>query len=433
MKSYTQYKPTGLPWVIETPAHWELVRNKTVLSETKAVVGDRFADYDLLSLTKRGVIVRDIASGKGKFPKDFTTYKEVSDGQIIFCLFDVDETPRTVGIAHTNGMITGAYDVFTIRDVNPEFFLYYYITMDDTKALKPLYTSLRKVINVQTFLQTKIPLPPRDEQDQIVRWLDWRTNRINKLVRSKRHEIECLKELKKSVVNEAVTKGGSDWSTISLRKVLKRVTTKGQPNLPLLSVVREHGVIPRNMDKTENHNVIPDDLSGYLVLKEGQFVINKMKAWQGSCGVSPYTGLVSPAYFVFELRFGNKDFFHYAIRSQHYVDEFARLSKGIRVGQWDLPEQELNNIQFLFPSEEEQARIAAFLKDKLKAIDILVEKLKDEIQLILEYKTRIISDAVTGKIDLRNVVIPDYETTEDESVSEEVDEENEEETGNDTN
>ena len=161
---------------------WETRRLKTFLTETKEIVGEKSSDYTLLSLTKSGVIVRDMSAG-GKFPSDFRTYKIVSSGQIIFCLFDVDETPRTVGLSKHNGMITGAYNIFNITNINPKFLEYYFLAIDDVKGLKPLYTGLRKVINKDIFLQLKILFPPRDEQDQIVRYLDWKVSGINKYVK----------------------------------------------------------------------------------------------------------------------------------------------------------------------------------------------------------------------------------------------------------
>ena len=112
--------------------------------------------------------------------------------------------------------------------------------------------------------------------------------------------------------------------------------------------MREKGVIIRDIEsKEENHNYIPDDLSGYKYVSVGQFVINKMKAWQGSYAVSKYNGIVSPAYYVCELNFPHKEFFNIAIRSKFYVPFFIQYSKGIRVGQWDLSPIGLKSILFL--------------------------------------------------------------------------------------
>ena len=93
---------------------WCLVRNRDIFTEKTDVVGDDFSNYTLLSLTTKGVIPRDLESGKGKFPSDFKSYKIVHKNDIAFCLFDIDETPRTVGLANEDGMLTGAYTIYPV-------------------------------------------------------------------------------------------------------------------------------------------------------------------------------------------------------------------------------------------------------------------------------------------------------------------------------
>ncbi len=155
------------------------------------------------------------------------------------------------------------------------------------------------------------------------------------------------------------------WEIRSLRNFLSYVSIKGHGDKQLLSVTRENGVIVRNVEsKEENHNFVPDDLSGYKLVEEGQFVINKMKSWQGSYGVSSYTGIVSPAYYVCNLRIENKRFFNIAIRSKSYVPFFTQYSKGIRVDQWDLSPIALKNIPFIVPPLDEQQNIVEFFIEK---------------------------------------------------------------------
>ena len=95
MSAYESYVDTPLPWLSHMPSHWTLLRNKNFLQEVKETVGDSSADYTLLSLTTKGIIPRDVASGKGKFPKDFDTYKVVTSGDIVFCLFDIAHFSRS--------------------------------------------------------------------------------------------------------------------------------------------------------------------------------------------------------------------------------------------------------------------------------------------------------------------------------------------------
>lgn len=437
MKPYNNYKPLELPWLREIPSHWSIWRNKNVFTEMKAEIGENSAEYTLLSLTLNGIIPRDVASGKGKFPEKFDKYKVVESGNMAFCLFDIDETPRTVGLSQYDGMLTGAYTIMRVNNINSRYVYYYYLALDNVKALKPLYSGLRKTINVNTFQGTKLPVPPRDEQNQIVRFLDWKVSRVNHLINIKKKEIQSVTALKHTLISDAVIHGVNSkvqmkpsgvkwlghipehWTMIKLRQILRPVSVKNHPELPLLSVTREQGVIVRNVEsKEENHNYIPDDLSGYKVVQKGQFAMNKMKAWQGSYGISDYTGIVSPAYFIFDVNFDNLEYFHFAIRSKVYVNFFAQASDGIRVGQWDLQMDKMKEIPFIIPPADEQIAIVEHVRAAMPKYDALIEKLNEEIKLLEEYKAKLISDVVTGKIDIRDVEIPEYEYEEEISESE---------------
>lgn len=191
-----------------------------------------------------------------------------------------------------------------------------------------------------------------------------------------------------------------DWEVHNLRTILTPQTQRNQPDLPLLSVVREKGVIVRNVDdKDENHNYIPDDLSNYKVVNIGQFAMNKMKAWQGSYGVSKYQGIVSPAYYIFDLNGVQPDFFHAAVRSKAYVPFFGRASDGVRVGQWDLSLDAMKNIPFTVPPLPEQQQIVRFLRAAESRINRFIRNKRRLIALLKEQKQAIISQAVTRGID----------------------------------
>lgn len=207
MKAYPMYTAIPLPWLPQLPVHWELLRNKNIFQETKEIVGDKADLYPLLSLTTKGIILRDTASSKGKFPKDFNTYKIVRQGDMAFCLFDIDETPRTVGLSDYDGMLTGAYTIFHAKNVNSRYVYYYYLSLDNVKALRSLYSGLRKTINTGTFLGTKLPVPPREEQDQIVRFLDWKVSGINKLINIRTRQIAELEKYKETAISYYVTHG----------------------------------------------------------------------------------------------------------------------------------------------------------------------------------------------------------------------------------
>ena len=186
------------------------------------------------------------------------------------------------------------------------------------------------------------------------------------------------------------------WEVRNLRTLISKRAERDRPDLPLLSVAREKGVFVRSMtDADENHNVIPDDLTNYKVARAGNLVINKMKAWQGSMGIAPCDGIVSPAYFVFDFRIANHAFGQRLLRSKPYVAHFAQASDGVRIGQWDLSIPGMRQIPVLVPSDDEQAAIVRFLDHANRKIDGWVRAKRKLIGLLNEQKQAIIHRAVT--------------------------------------
>lgn len=200
-----QLVETGNPWINSAPISWKKVRHKNVLTEKKEVVGENHSQYTLLSLTTKGVIIRDTSSGKGKYPSDFSTYQVVNPSNMVFCLFDVDETPRTVGLSTHTGMITGAYTVYETHDALPEYLLYYFLSVDNKKGFKPLYSGLRKVIGKDVFSRQAIYLPSIEEQKEIVDAIQIRQAKSRNAIDLLEREIESLHDLRTRLISDVVT------------------------------------------------------------------------------------------------------------------------------------------------------------------------------------------------------------------------------------
>jgi len=199
-------KPSGIPWIGDVPHHWELTPNRAHLRIRKRLVGERHPEYRLLSLTKRGVIVRDLSENKGKFSSDMGTSQEVMAGDFVFCLFDVPETPRTVALSSHPGMITGAYTVMECANTQIATFLEaFYIAMDDRKLLSPLYSGLRNTIPKERLLGAKTPLPPPHERDAILAYIREVSSALDEAVHRTAHEIDLLREYRSRLIADVVT------------------------------------------------------------------------------------------------------------------------------------------------------------------------------------------------------------------------------------
>ena len=184
---------------------WPLTRLGSVLSEGKEIVGDAWQDTLLLSLTLKGVIPRDMENRVGKLPESFSTYQKVNRGDLIFCLFDVEETPRTVGLAHEGGMITSAYTVMrSAPSCDPRFLAYAYLRFDQDKSLKHLYAGLRNTIRRQDFKNIRIPLPDLATQKMVADYLDRETAEIDAFIADLLRARKLLGYRLKSIADEAI-------------------------------------------------------------------------------------------------------------------------------------------------------------------------------------------------------------------------------------
>ncbi|MCI1525034.1 MAG: restriction endonuclease subunit S [Lactobacillus crispatus] len=189
---------------------------------------------------------------------------------------------------------------------------------------------------------------------------------------------------------EWIGKIPQNWLTSKIKFYLYRREPRNPGNMPVLSVYRDYGVVPKD-SRNDNHNVTSYDTSNYKYVTIGDLVINKMKAWQGSLAVSAYTGIVSPAYYVYHFKNTslNRKYFHYLIRNC-YKDEFKRLSTGIRDGQWDLQSYDFENTTILIPPLKEQQLIIEFLDKKCGQIDKLLVRINDEIERLKVYRNSLI-------------------------------------------
>ncbi|EFN0061435.1 TPA: restriction endonuclease subunit S [Escherichia coli] len=421
MPKYEAYKDSQVQWIGDIPANWHLEKAKWLFykADRKPLVDD-----DIVTCFRDG----QVTLRKNRRTEGFTNalkehgYQRICKGDLV--IHAMDAFAGAIGVSDSDGKSTPVYAACVPRKIGKVNSYYYAYYMRDL-ALSGFIVSLAKGIRERStdfrfndFAELLLPFPDYEEQTLIANFLDKKTALIDEAISIKEQQISLLKERKQIIIQQAVTQGldpnvpmkdsGVDWigkipahwDLVKLGSCLSPVSVKNSPELPLLSITREQGVIERDVDDQEsNHNFIPDDLRGYKKLEKGQFGMNKMKAWQGSYGVSKFTGIVSPAYFVFDLTKAiNPEFFNWAIRSKLYVSFFGSASDGVRIGQWDLSKARMKVIPFVLPSEEEQLLIAKHLDEKLEQVDVAIKIKLQQIERLREYRSSLINSAVTGKI-----------------------------------
>lgn len=275
-------------------------------------------------------------------------------------------------------------------------------------------------INVSAIRALPVPLPPPEEQRAIADYLDRETDQIDQLIAEQQRLIDMLAERRAAVVDSIVTAGldrtaptrdaGVDWigqipehwETRPLWSMFQRVKDVDHPDEQMLSVFRDYGVVAK--DSRENINQTAENRSIYQLVHPGWLVTNRMKAWQGSVGISSLRGIVSGHYICFAPRHHEShDYLNWLFRSPRYAVGYGLISRGVRIGQAEIDNDDYRVLPVVVPPYEEQVAIAAYLADQTAKIDRLVAETETLIRLAQERRSALITAAVTGQLDVRKV------------------------------
>lgn len=432
---YTEYNKSVIPWVESFPTHWKQIRNGALFEYHQEKVGKDFRQYKLLSLTTQGVRQKDIADATGKVPASYEGYQKVNIGDMIFCLFDLDCSAVFSGLSGYHGMITSAYDVMKPRSnvVNPVFLDYWFKSVFAGRYYKIFSKSMRYTISYDVFKALKTPVPPRAEQDQIVRYLDWQVSRINKLIHGYQKQIKLLEERRMILIDNAVTKGlDSDaprktskanwmgevplhWQEMRLKNFFVEKNERSvDGHEPHLSMSQKKGLVADD-DKDIERRLLSQSYAGAKLVDKDDLVLNRLKAHLGVFALAPIHGVVSSDYTVLKL---NQEliipkYAEYVLKCNSCRKELITRVRGIVEGFWRLYTDDLGSIYICLPDTDEQQVILDYINKIEIETDLFKSKLIKQIDLFREYRTRLISDVVTGQMDVRRIEIPDYTPEED--------------------
>lgn len=412
MRRYESYKDSGVEWLGEVPSHWNLIPNKYIFKLRKNVVGKRSNEYDLLSLSLKGVIKRDMENPEGKFPAEFDTYQEVKEGDFIFCLFDVEETPRTVGLSSYHGMITGAYTIFETNNVDKKFIYYFYLNLDSDKRLKPLYKGLRNTISKEIFFSFNTFIPPLSEQQKIAQFLDNKTAKINQAVDLAEKQIALLKEHKQILIQNAVTRGlnpdvplknsGVEW----IGQVPEHWEVKKLKFVLTLSNKKEES---KNSNKRyigmENIESFTGKINDIPLIAEGiansfykdEILFGKLRPYLAKSYLADFDGICSTEFLVYRsTKVLNNRFALNIFLSYDFIDAVNASTYGSKMPRANA--EFISNMFLAIPPLSEQKQIIDYLDKQTAKIDQAIALKTAHIEKLKEYKSVLINDVVTGKV-----------------------------------
>ena len=425
MTVYPTYKDSGIEWLGQIPTHWELTRISSVLTEVKDLnTSLRFSHPSQFKfgdiILKPDVNIEDVSS----LSKCIIFRKD--DILINGLNLNYDFVTQRIARANYTGIITSAYIAVRVRNnLSSKYVTYLFKALDSRKVFNGLGTGIRLTLTYKELKKYYILLPPQEEQRQIVAYLDYKSNKINERICQRERELQTLSELKQAEIAAVVTRGldpnvpmkesgiewlgkiPAHWEVRKIKNCLQERSEKGYPNEPILCATQSRGVIPQDM--YDNRVVVVNkDFDKLKLVKCGDFVIS-LRSFQGGIEYAYYQGIISAAYTILTPKDRrNSEYFKHLFKSHDFIQLLQTCVTGIREGQ-NINYAMLAKHFIPIPPIEEQQKIVLYIKNRLYVIDEYISKLKAEINYLQEYKQRLISDVVTGKVDVRGVEIPNEE------------------------
>ncbi|MEN6426180.1 MAG: restriction endonuclease subunit S [Phycisphaerales bacterium] len=424
LKPYPEYRDSGLPWLGRIPSHWEVRRNGRLFAQRNET---GCGDLPILEVSlKTGVRVRNMDDLKRKqVMADREKYKRAARGDIAYNMMRMWQ--GAVGVSPEDGLVSPAYVVARpYPEAEPRFFSYLFRTdayKNEVDGYSRGIVKDRNRLYWEDFKRMPSCLPPLDEQKVIADYLDANAAKVRRFIRNRRRLIEVLNEQKQAIINRAVTRGldpnvplrpsGIDWLgdipehwDVRRNKLIfcERIES-GTDGMPLLVVSLRTGVtIGEEVDGRGRPKRLIEDRAKYKRACIGDLAYNMMRLWQGAVGTVPVDGLVSPAYVVAKpIREVVPHFFEHLLRTPGYMGSVNRESRGIVSDRnrtyWD----NFKQLSSPFPPVDEQADIVEFIDAETRSFCDSTTLATREIELVREYRTRLIADVVTGKVDVRHL------------------------------
>lgn len=415
-----EMKYSGVEWIGEIPKRWEVMKFKYVMKKDKKIA-KKYNNENVISLTKSGVIIRDLENPFGKMPASFDGYQHVEEGDLLLCLFDIDVTPRCVGIVKNNGVTSPAYSRYKLMDgFDINYYNYLLTYLDDEKILLSYTKSLRNTLTDEYFGAVSTIKPSLLEQQKIAAFLDEKVAHIDNIIEDTKKSIENLKAYKQSLITETVTKGldpnvevkdseiewvgyiPKHWVIYRISQMFREHKEKNEGLIEDNLLSLSYGKVKRR-DIKSKEGLLPQSFEGYNIIQPGDIVLrmtdlqNDQKSLR--VGLCEEKGIITSAYIT--IRSYNNMYPHYAYYYLHSFDiykGFYGMGAGVRQG---VNFNELKKLDILFPTYDEQKQIAEFLDEKSRTIDSTIEQ-KNQLVIELEsYKKSFIYEYVTGKKEVK--------------------------------
>lgn len=423
---YPAYKPSGVEWSEEFPEEWVATRFKNLFTIKKRIAGK--IGPDVLSITQKGIKVKDLESGEGQLASDYSKYQHVYAGD--FAMNHMDLLTGYVDISKYDGVTSPDYRVFSLDrdDCHPAFYLYILQHCYHAKIFFPLGQGAAHLgrwrLPAEAFNTFVAPVPSLPEQTKIAAFLDFETGQIDALIAKQQRLIELLEEKRQAVISHAVTKGldptaplrpsGIDW----LGDVPEHWEVK---KFSHCTSIRSGQVDPRKLPYSEYTLIAPNHIesgtgrilsmetateqgadSGKYLCAAGEVIYSKIRPALAKACLAPHDETICSAdmYPISGAEGLSNKFLFWNLLSQWFTS--LTILESDRVAMPKINREKLAEVSLPVPPIDEQGHICDFIEKQTSILDTLVTKAKSAIALLKERRTALISAAVTGKIDVRD-------------------------------
>ena len=431
MSKYESYKPIEELWLTQIPDSWEDIKIKFLFSERSE---KGYPDEPLLVASQNmGVVPKGVYGiWTVEATKDLHLLKLVRVGDFVISLRSFQ---GGIEYAYYQGIISPAYTIMVPNQkIVPGYFRYLAKSRLFIELLQLCVTGIREGQNIDygKLKNHLIPVPPREEQDQIARYLDWQTSKINRLIAAKKQQIQVLREQQQKLICEVITKGlhsdvdykdshvawigdiPSHWSAIRCKYLFRERDERSKEGAEThLSMSQKYGLVPDS--QLDERRMLSESYAGGKLCYQDDLVLNRLKAHLGVFALAPQFGVISPDYTVLIPNTERiiPSFGEMVLKSALCRRELRVRVRGIIEGFWRLYTDDFYTIYLPVPPIEEQKEIMQYVDAQAKKTAALENALNREIELLHELRTRLISDVATGQIDVRSIDVPDFELVEE--------------------
>lgn len=427
MNKYEEYKKSGILWMEELPVHWEIKPIKRY-SYSKKELNKGNIEKNILSLTYKGVIKNNIDNPNGLVPKSYETYQKFYKNDLVFKLIDLENIKTSrVGLVQEDGIMSSAYIRLTLDDnFNPKYGYYYFYKLYIEQVFNNLGTGVRSTMSAKDLSNLDIPIPPLEEQNKIADYLDWKINEIDRLIAV---EKEKIVDIDKYIQNK-ISDQYKDFDKRRLKTVLKEpllygINSSGS-EMGKIRFIRITDIDKGGNLKNKNEQYI-DECDNKYLLNKGDILLARSGATVGKAylhindeNIMAFAGYLIRARVDQSIILPNYLYFYLLSNEYELWKENVFIQSTIQ----NISAEKYSNLRIPYVGKKKQIEIVSNVSKILRQTNNIMKSINETIDQLNSLKNSLISEVVTGRIDVRNVVIPSYEkvdidiSTDEEEIKE---------------